>query len=82
MTTEDEINEDDLARVILGVMIIHVLKQLHGAEWKDALRQVAHGTSPPYLVVDEEMTALYDELDEKLREDQLASEWDVDEHEG
>ena len=58
MKTEEEINEDDLSRVILGVMLVHVLKELHGAEWKDALRRVAQGTSPPHLVVDEEMIAL------------------------
>lgn len=66
MESERKIDEDDLLRVILGVMSVHVLKQLHGDDWKNALRQAAHSTSPPHLVVDEEMANLYDELDEML----------------
>ena len=63
-----EIDEDDLFRVILGVMTVHVLKQIHGEQWRGALRKAAHGTSPPHLVVDEEMVDLYDELDRFLEE--------------
>ena len=62
-----EITDDDLFRVMLGVMTIHVLKQIHGEDWKEALRVAAHGTSPPHLVVDEEMVNLYDEIDEMLQ---------------
>ena len=65
-------DENDLMRVMLGVMTVHILKQIHGEQWRDALREAAHGTSPPHLVVDEEMVDLYDELERALKDEENA----------
>lgn len=65
-------DENDLMRVMLGVMTVHILKQIHGEQWRDALREAAHGTSPPHLVVDEVMVDLYDELERALKDEENA----------